>query len=247
MALREEMERSGQALFRWRSYMPVPPLLVVAGAAALSRQAQWSTVAERTWAVFCILVCAAGLTVRAHVVGTTPAGTSGRNTRAQKAEHLNVTGWYSVVRHPLYLGNALMWLGIALLPRNAWAVVVCGFYFWVCYERIMLAEEAFLRERFGVSFLQWAERTPALFPALSRWRAAELPFSLRTVLRREYSGMFGAAAAFGLIDLAREHAARGEWTVDPLWKVTLALCAAGSLALKLMKSRTRWLSVAGRS
>lgn len=246
MALREEMERSGQSLFRWRSYLPLLPLFVVL-AAADTRQPLWPIGAERGWGVFCILVSAAGLMIRAYVVGTTPAGTSGRNRGRQVAARLNISGWYSVVRHPLYLGNALMWLGVALLPRNVWALAVVALFFWVYYERIMLAEEAFLRDRFGEAYLEWSKRTPAFVPAFSRWREADMPFSLRTVLRREYSGMFGAAAAFAVVDLVREHAVRGRWMLDPLWAMTFTVSAAGYLVLRVLKSRTRWLSVAGRS
>jgi protein-S-isoprenylcysteine O-methyltransferase Ste14 len=247
MGLREEMERSGQQLFRWRSYMPIIPLLVLVDAAAGAAPSTPATAVGPWWGWFCLLVSAGGLAIRAHVVGTTPAGTSGRNRRAQVAAQLNVSGWYSVVRHPLYLGNLLLWLGVALLPRVWWAVVVCLLFFWLYYERIMYAEEEFLRRQFGEGYLEWAARTPVFFPVLTQWRSPELPFALRTVLRREYSGLFGAAAAFAVVDLVREHATRGYWTLDPLWQSTLAVSAAGYVLLRLLKHRTRWLRVEGRS
>ena len=53
-----------------------------------------------------------GFLFRAWAIGTTPAGTSGRNTKEQVAEVLNSTGIYSIVRHPLYVGNYFMWIGI---------------------------------------------------------------------------------------------------------------------------------------
>ena len=53
--------------------------------------------------------------IRIYTVGTTPAGTSGRNRDKQIAEKLNKTGVYSIIRHPLYLGNLLIWLGVAFL------------------------------------------------------------------------------------------------------------------------------------
>ena len=62
---------------------------------------------------------------------------------------LNTSGLYSVVRHPLYLGNYLMWLGVALFSRTWWAPVIVSLVFWLYYERIMFAEEEFLRRQFG--------------------------------------------------------------------------------------------------
>jgi len=51
-----------------------------------------------------------GFIIRAIAIGTTPKGTSGRNTKeGQVAESLNTKGIYSMVRHPLYLGNYFMW------------------------------------------------------------------------------------------------------------------------------------------
>lgn len=67
---------------------------------------------ESTWAWSCIAVSLFGLLIRAVTIGFTPKGTSGRNTKeGQVAEVLNTKGIYSVVRHPLYLGNYFMWLG----------------------------------------------------------------------------------------------------------------------------------------
>ena len=112
----------------------------------------------------------------------------------QVAESLNTTGLYSVVRHPLYLGNFLMWLGVALFPRSLSFVAAVVFAFWLYYERIMIAEEAFLRERFGERFDAWADRTPAFIPSLRRWTRPRLAFSLRKVLRKEYNGLLAVVA-----------------------------------------------------
>ena len=99
-----------------------------------------------TWGLFSLLVGLLGLFSRILVVGHTPQNTSGRNTREQIAEVLNTTGWYSVVRHPLYLGNYLMGLGIALFPFVWWVPIIYTLSFALYYERIMVAEEDFLRD-----------------------------------------------------------------------------------------------------
>ena len=64
-----------------------------------------------------------GLGIRVFTVGFTPKNTSGRNTAEQIADVLNTSGIYSMVRHPLYVGNFFMWLGIGLLTQNPYFVL----------------------------------------------------------------------------------------------------------------------------
>ena len=69
------------------------------------------------WNVVSVFVSILGLVIRFYTIGTTPKGTSGRNTKnqiEQKDDFLNSTGLYSLVRHPLYLGNYFIWLGISI-------------------------------------------------------------------------------------------------------------------------------------
>ena len=57
-------------------------------------------------------------------MGFAPRGTSGRNTLGQVAEVLNTSGMYSVVRNPLYLGNFVIWLGLALFIKVWWCILI---------------------------------------------------------------------------------------------------------------------------
>lgn len=72
-----------------------------------------------------------GFLIRAYVIGTTPRGTSGRNTKGQVAEELNQAGMYSMVRHPLYLGNYLMWIGIVVFAGNICFILIASLLFWI--------------------------------------------------------------------------------------------------------------------
>jgi protein-S-isoprenylcysteine O-methyltransferase Ste14 len=148
MALKGEMVRSGAYVFRWRSYLPLLFLPVVGLAIRDFTPLGGSERLDHVWEVFCVAVAASGLLLRALTVGYVPAHTSGRNTKQQKADTLNTTGLYSIVRHPLYLGNFLVWIGVALFAHTGWLVAIMVLTFVVYYERVMLAEEEFLRTRF---------------------------------------------------------------------------------------------------
>jgi len=143
----------------------------------------------------------AGFLIRCITIGYVPEGTSGRNTKQQRADRLNTTGMYSVVRHPLYLGNFLIILGMMMFTQVWWIVLISVLMFWIYYERIIFAEEEFLRKKFGNLFLEWAEKTPAFLPRIKKWQKPDLPFSFRTVLNREYTGFFIITSSFTLLEI----------------------------------------------
>lgn len=246
MALREEFERSGNWLFAHRSYLPLIMLVPILVALRDYRYPDGLHEMDLAWELLCLGVGVLGLAIRALTVGYTPAGTSGRNTGSQVAATLNTRGMYTMVRHPLYLGNYLMWLAPALFPRVWWAPVLVTLVFWLYYERIMFAEEEFLRRSFGAEYERWAEHTPAFLPRGFRWLPPMLSFSMRNVLRREYSGFFGLVATFMVLEVASDFAATGKLQWDPVWFTIFGSSLVVYLTLRALKRQTRLLHVKGR-
>lgn len=250
MALIEELEKSGNWLFRWRSFLP----LILFAAAFPVILLGWHTdpaFAELKWWLPCLLVSLLGQTIRAITIGYTPRGTSGRNTtEGQVAESLNTRGIYGTVRHPLYVGNFFMWMGIVLFTGSWWFSLVVVLLFWLYYERIMFAEEAFLRRKFGETYLAWSGKTPAFVPRLSGWSAPGVAFSLRNVLKREYNGFFAIFVSFALVEAAHNLRQSGfDFSAQLLnqhWVYMLAGSAAVFLVLRTLKKRTKVLDVRGR-
>jgi protein-S-isoprenylcysteine O-methyltransferase Ste14 len=245
MTLRDDLVAQGNWLFRNRSWIPLAALAALLAALPFA-PAPLEGPGRLLWEGFCVSLSLAGLVVRAATVGCKPRGTSGRNRRVQNAQLLNTTGLYSIVRHPLYLGNALMWAGVVLYARTPWLAPAVGLAFWAVYERIVYAEEEFLRERFGGEFVAWAAVTPAFVPRPRNYRPAALPFSLRNVLRREYSGLFALVVLFTAEVLEWRRFATGRWHADPVWLPAAAASAVLYLTLRTLKRRTRLLHVEGR-
>ena len=173
MALREEFESSGNWLFRWRSYLPLAFIGVFLLALREYEYPGHSENLAHLWEAFCLFVSFLGLGFRIFTIGYTPGRTSGRNTKTQVADTLNTRGAYSVVRNPLYVGNFLMWLGIALFPCLWWLALIYILAFWLYYERIIFAEEAYLRTKFGDEYLSWANSTPVFIPRFNKYRKAD--------------------------------------------------------------------------
>ncbi len=246
MPLGEEFERSGAWLFQRRSY--VPPLLLIGVALAAAERPGRDAVPglEAPPVVAGLAVAAVGLVIRALVVGTAPGGTSGKNRDTQVATTLTTTGLYSIVRHPLYLGNLCLWLGPSIAAGTWWAVVIVALAFSLYYERIMFAEEAFLGRTFGTEYLAWAEATPVFFPAPSKWRRATLPFSFRTVLRQEYYALFSTASMFVVLELVTVWVESGRPGLAPAWVGLSLVVFVLAGALRFLQRHTRILDVAGR-
>ena len=163
------------------------------------------------------------------------------------AEVLNSTGIYSMVRHPLYLGNYFMWIGIVVFTFNWYFVVVVSLLYWVYYERIMFAEERFLERKFGQQYLEWASKLPAFIPKFSQFKKSNIPFSLVSVLRREYSGVLATVIGFVFVLLLRNFFEGNKVLVSESWLNVLAITTLVSLVLRTLKRSTSLLDEEGRS
>jgi protein-S-isoprenylcysteine O-methyltransferase Ste14 len=246
MTLGALFEHQGSWLFRYRSHLPLLLAPLFAVAVVHARTVPSGPVLGTAWEACCVALAFIGVAVRAGVIGYAPAKTSGRNTRVQVAEVLNTAGMYSVVRHPLYLGNAFGFAAIALYTGSVWLAAIVLLAFALYYERIMLAEEAYLRERFGSAFESWAARVPAIVPNPRLWHAPPLAFSWRTVIRREYHGVVAVLATFAALRWVRTIALRRGFVVDP---VALGYAAVGGLVFVVCRyfaKRTQLLRVRGR-
>lgn len=246
MPLHEHFESSGNWLFQRRSHLPFLLLVPVAAAVVQFQYPGGSERLHNLWAAACAAVSLVGLAVRMYTVGHTPKKTSGRNTKEQVADTINTTGIYSVVRHPLYLGNYLVWLGFVMFWCSAWLVLAFSLMFWLYYERIMFAEEEFLRGRHGEQFVAWASRTPAFLPNFRLWQRPQLPFSLRNALKREHNCMLGIAVAFVLMEVVTELLLERHFALEPAWIVFGAAGLTIALVLRTLKRHTRLLHVSGR-
>ncbi len=241
MPLQEELEQQGNFLFKYRSYIPIILLVVGLCIYAYDRAnnlVQYNVGIE----IAALSVGLLGLLIRVITVGFTPKNTSGRNTARQVADTLNTKGIYSTVRHPLYVGNFFMYLGIALLTTNLYFVLLFILAFWVYYERIMFAEEQFLRRKFKENYTQWANKVNAFIPNISKWKSADLSFSWKKVFKKEKNGLFALFLVFLLFRILGNYATTQRLFIQWDW-LTYATIFTGILyfILKFLKNRTKVL------
>jgi protein-S-isoprenylcysteine O-methyltransferase Ste14 len=214
VVLVDRLREEGNWLFRRRSVVPLAMLPLVAAALpdAWRFAARWGPSGGLLVEWGAVAVAIAGQLLRAATVAFAPEGTSSRDTRRMRAPVLNTTGAYSLVRHPLYLANAIVWGGVSAALGVWWLTVVTVLLAWIYVERVIVAEEAFLDETFGREFRTWAARTPAFVPRLSAWTPPSAAHSWRRVAA-EHNGLLAIAAVVALL---RWLAAQGAGYVPPI-------------------------------
>ena len=245
MALINEIEEQGNFLFKYRGQFPIV-LFILAIPFIYFTDSIWLH-EENNFTVTAIVFSSIGFVIRAYTIGTTPRGTSGRNTKEQVADVLNSTGIYSVVRHPLYLGNYFMWIGIVFFTFNWYFVIIVSLLYFLYYERIMFAEERFLERKFGQDYLEWAGNLPAFVPKLSQFKKSQIPFSIISVMRREYSGVLATVIGFVFVELVRNFFQEKEILIPKIGWCILAITVVLSLILRTLKRSTSLLDEEGRS
>jgi protein-S-isoprenylcysteine O-methyltransferase Ste14 len=221
------MTRAGQLLFRWRSFTPVPLLILAVPLLWRSRGPSPSG-----WLWGGLLLCVAGQALRAWVLGQVPDGTSGQNEKLI-ATQLNTSGPYALTRNPLYLGNLGITLGLCLVAHSALLLGLAAALFLVQYRFIIAAEEEFLRGRFGAEFDAYCARVPRFWPRLQKTAAAR-PWDWRRALRKEHN----PAAAWAAIAVVLRAA-------DRLQASGAGLHSVRGHALGLTLIALAWLSIKG--
>lgn len=245
MALVHEFENSGNWLFRRRSWLPV--FMVIAGIVMMYLGNRQAIIFDLRDEMIFLGVSMLGEIIRIITVGFAPRNTSGRNTVAgQIADELNTSGIYSFIRHPLYVGNFFMWLGPVLFLRSIWFTVVFGLIYWLYYERIMFAEEQFLRRKFGEVYDKWSEKVSAFIPFTFNYVPSKLHFSVRNVLKREYNSFFNIFVIFLLLDVCRNFFLSERIYFTRIWLWLFAGAVVIWILVRTIHKLTKWLEVEGR-
>ena len=238
------LARAGRLLFRWRSFTPLPLVLVALPLLWRSRGP-----ASPLWLVFGLASCAAGQALRAWVLGQVPDGTSGQNEKLI-ATQLNTRGPYARTRNPLYLGNFAITVGLCLVAHDAALLVLVAALFGLQYRAIIAAEEDFLRAQFGAVFDAYCAAVPRFWPRPQRKKnyffssgAGPRPFDWRRALRKEHNPA-AAWAAIAIVLLARDRLsglkAPGS-RLQALMPYAIALAATAIAWLCIKGWKHRWL------
>jgi protein-S-isoprenylcysteine O-methyltransferase Ste14 len=143
-------------LFKYRSYTPIPFILV---GILFADPGGWPL-----WVGLALMLL--GEAVRVWALGY--IGPVSR-TDVPLGERLVTTGPYAYTRNPLYIGNFLITVGAALYSGALlpWLPIAVAVFFIVQYIIIIPLEEAGLKREKGETFTDYVKRVPAVFPRLT--------------------------------------------------------------------------------
>lgn len=184
------MIKLGKVFFRYRNILG-PTIFLVA--LVLSQPGYPFGQANLNFAfdVAGVVIALLGQLLRVVTIGYEYIVRGGRN-RQVYADDLVQGGMFALSRNPLYFGNALIAIGLALV------IHACAFYLIVipsivlAYSAIVAAEEAYLREKFGRHYEDYCRRVNRWWPRLTGFRGAVsgMRFNWKRVLVKEYNTTF---------------------------------------------------------
>ena len=144
--------RAGAVLFRYRSWLPVPFVLVALGVPAHIGAVNWIAGAI-------LIVIGEGI----RLAGVAAAGTVTRR-RSRDVQRLVTYGIFRWMRNPLYVGNYLIWMGFVAISGVLWFLAVATGLFALEYSLIVAYEEGVLESIFGQEYLDYKPTTPRWIP-----------------------------------------------------------------------------------
>lgn len=233
----------GDFLFKFRGEIPV--LFLIIGLYVRYNHFEAGNLYDSYYDLSCLAVSLIGLFLRIHAVGYSPKGTSGRNTNRQLATNLNMTGLYSIVRHPLYLANFIIWLPIAMLSHSSLFCLAFLFFFIAFYWQIITVEESFLEKKFGNFYLDWKHSTPAFFPNFTQYSKSYMAFNWKKVLRKEKNGLVAIFLTYFLFQVAHAFGSHQSLVIflseNVFWIVTFAASLVYYVVIKILMVGSSWI------
>ena len=112
-----------------------------------------------------LIVTVTGQLIRGATIGLAYIIRGGKDGKVY-AEDLVTAGIFNHCRNPLYVGNILMLAGVGILSNSLLYLLVFIPFFLFVYQTIVLAEENFLRSKFGEKFNEYCHRVNRWLPDL---------------------------------------------------------------------------------
>ncbi|MFP5436737.1 MAG: methyltransferase family protein [Bacteroidia bacterium] len=209
MAIQEEYEKQGWGLYKYGGFIPAfflmlgyVFLLKLEGYPQNFLFQEWRS--EEFYEGLCLLFSLLGFLINAYTAGYTPSKTSFRNDNWKVPATFQTKGLYSIMRHPLYLGKFVMWMGPALITGKVWFIISYWLFCWLYFERVMFAEEKFMRSKFGHKYNRWSETVPAFIPNILLFKKPRSSFQFKEVFRQEKSSLVPIFLSFFIFDAISE-------------------------------------------
>jgi len=156
---------------------------------------------------------------------------------------LVVTGPYSFVRNPMYLGIVMIGTGILLFISKWYLVFIFILLFVIRYLPQIKKEEQMLNSRFGSMYQQYCQRVPRLFPNILVFLKEDirelLPIKYRWI-KKEIPTIIATVAVIFIIELHDDvsHYGKIEYIKETFFLLNVLVCFI-LLSLFLLRQKER--------
>ena len=133
-----------------------------------------------------------GQAIRAITIGYAYIKRGGLNKKIY-ADKLVVSGMFNHSRNPLYVGNILILIGSILVINIFWFYIIVLPLFYLIYIAITLAEEKFLKSKFGADYEEYLKTVNRFWPhRFSQWSKSieGMDFTWKRLLKKEHNTTF---------------------------------------------------------
>jgi protein-S-isoprenylcysteine O-methyltransferase Ste14 len=230
----------GNFFFRYRNALF--PLIFAAGAVILRPQVMFGSPAlDRFLVVMGMATALLGQAVRLITIGFEYIHRGGKDGKVY-AGRLVCGGVYGITRNPMYVGNALIAIGMTMHFGSPLGYLILIPLFLFVYQAIVAAEEAYLRDKFGSEYADYEKSVNRYLPSLSRVRESftGMRFDWRKSIKKDLGTVVGLTIGLILLPVWRVYFLHGlEATqaaaIRALW-LTLGIAALYLFLLKLKKA-----------
>lgn len=169
-----------------------------------------------------LVITVSGQLIRGITIGLAYIIRGGKDKKVY-AEDLVTTGIFSHCRNPLYVGNILMLFGVGIMSNSLLYTGIVMPLFLFIYQAIVLAEEHFLRGKFGAAFDAYCAKVNRWFPSLGGIgkTLSSMEFNYKRWILKEYNTQFVWLAGILLLFYTKYPQVTGEgddrWYTFGLW------------------------------
>lgn len=201
----------GNFCFRYRAISVVPVILIIYMFFSPGDPGRLNTLVN----FIGFIIALSGGLIRMTSVGFSKPVTSGRQNYL-KAENLNTSGLYSLVRNPLYVGSFFIYNGVLIAYSSIFALIFLNIFFLINYYFIIYSEENYLKGEFGEEYKKYINSVPKAVPNFRNYKKNEGKFNLFKVILREKNTTF-YWVVFYIISLLIKQYKLNDGVIDHFW------------------------------
>ncbi len=85
-----------------------------------------------------------------------------------KNNELATEGPYSLTKNPLYFGNFILGIGIAIASNSLYGYIIFSVYYFIFFPALIIMENNRMKAKFGKKYEEWSKGLNTFFPSIKK-------------------------------------------------------------------------------